>query len=66
MKNRDHLFQPGQSGNPGGRPRGLASKVREITKDGADPILFLMDVLEGKVTGTRVKDRIEASSWDNH
>ena len=54
-------FQPGQSGNPGGRPRGLASKVREVTKDGADPILFLMDVLEGKVTGTRVKDRIEAS-----
>ncbi len=27
-------FLPGQSGNPGGRPRGLAKLVREQTDDG--------------------------------
>ena len=27
MKNRNHLFQPGQSGNLGGRPRGSLNKT---------------------------------------
>jgi hypothetical protein len=35
--------------------------VLEVTRDGADPIQLLMDVLEGNVAGTRVKDRLEAS-----
>ena len=25
----EHAFKPGQSGNPGGRPKGIASKARE-------------------------------------
>jgi hypothetical protein len=27
MKNRDHLFKPGQSGNPNGRPMGALNKT---------------------------------------
>ena len=57
----DGKWLPGTSPNPGGRPRGLASKVREVTRDGADPIQILVNVLEGNVAGTRVKDQIEAS-----
>lgn len=51
---------PGTTPNPGGSPRALASKVREVTRDGSDPIQFLVDVLEGSVSGTRVMDRLEA------
>ena len=57
----DGKWLSGTSPNPGGRPRGLASRVREVTRDSADPIRFLMDVLEGNVARTRVKDQIEAS-----
>ncbi len=36
-------FQPGQSGNPGGRPRGIAATVREKT-DPAELVQLLLDV----------------------
>jgi hypothetical protein len=36
---------PGQSGNPGGRPRGLARRVRELVGDDGELILqFMVDV----------------------
>ena len=41
-------FMPGQSGNPAGRPKGLASLVRERTKDGKILLDFMVDVLQGK------------------
>ena len=54
-------FLPGHSGNPGGRPKGLAALVREQTKDGLDPIAFLLLVLEGKVKGVKIEHRMAAA-----
>lgn len=31
MSFEDNKFKPGQSGNPGGRPKGIAAKAREHT-----------------------------------
>ena len=45
MKKRDHLFQPGQSGNLGGRPRGSLNKTT----------LAVQALLDGEAEGlTRV------------
>lgn len=54
-------FVPGQSGNPGGRPKGLAVLVREATADGQNPIDFLVKVLEGRIKGVKVEHRIAAA-----
>lgn len=47
-------FQPGQSGNPGGRPKGLARKVREILgdDDGSAIAGFWTAVLSGELPTT--------------
>jgi hypothetical protein len=49
---------PGVSGNPGGRPKGIASLVREQTADGADLIDFLVKVVHNKRQPMRL--RLEA------
>ena len=54
-------FKPGVTGNPGGRPKGLAALVREKTKDGQDPIGFLVRVLKGKIRGVKMEHRIAAA-----
>tara|TARA_Y100000310_G_scaffold319113_1_gene373988 strand:+ start:724 stop:1155 length:432 start_codon:yes stop_codon:yes gene_type:complete len=56
-------FQPGVSGNPGGRPGGLAARVREATKDGQDPIDFLIRVLRNspKLPQLSLSHRIDAA-----
>src|SRR5712691_4030575 len=41
-------FVPGQSGNPGGRPKGLEKLAREIVGGGTDLMQFCRDVFDGK------------------
>ena len=53
-------FQPGVSGNPGGRPRGLARQVRELVgEDGEAIATFLLTVMSDEAERTR--DRLEAA-----
>lgn len=58
---RPWLFKPGVSGNPGGRPRGLAELVRQETKDGAELVAFMLRVLRGRKQPLRY--RLEAAAW---
>lgn len=57
-----HRFPKGRSGNPGGRPKQLAARVRELTADGADVVQFMVDVLAGTIRAS-TRDRIVAGMW---
>src|SRR3954469_14083584 len=57
-----HLWKPAQSGNPGGKPMGLARRVREATNQGQRIIDIFTDILEGRIKST-ARDRIEAGRW---
>ena len=59
-------WKPGQSGNPLGRaarPTGqpLIQLLQGITQDGATILKFLASVMDGKVKGARVTDRVAAA-----
>ena len=59
----DHLasaWKPGQSGNPGGRPKGLANATREVVGDDGLPLAQLWwEIASDK--RRKDSDRLEAS-----
>ena len=50
-------FPPGQSGNPGGRPKGLATLAREAVGDGRDLVAFYLAVLKGDTKALHARKR---------
>ena len=66
-------WAPGVSGNPGGRPKGIARLAREATNGGTDLVAFFQAIFQGNVPqvgegqavgrDVTLKDRIEAGYW---
>lgn len=55
-------FTPGVSGNPGGRPKGLSRRVRELVgEDGEAIARYMLSVMKDE--RARNADRIEAAKW---
>jgi hypothetical protein len=55
-------FVPGVSGNPGGRPKGLARRVRELVgSDGHEIVEFMFETMSNEKV--RMADRLEAGKW---
>lgn len=55
-------FKPGISGNPGGRPKGLSRRVRELVGDDGQAIAeYMLSVMNDEKQ--RARERMEAAKW---
>ncbi len=55
-------FVPGQSGNPGGRPKGFRNYINDVTADGNDLVDFVISVFRGD-HGEDMRPRMDAATW---
>ncbi len=60
--NVPQLWKPGQSGNPGGRPKSFASKIRDETKGLEKQIQRMIEFSLG-MHGATVQNQIDATKW---
>ena len=59
-------FRKGQTGNAGGRPKGLDNYVREGTDNGEEIVDLMVNVMRGEVIDgmkPRIRDRMDAATW---
>ncbi|MCL0055420.1 hypothetical protein M1N56_06075 [Dehalococcoidia bacterium] len=66
MKTIGKPFAPGVSGNPGGRPKSLASYIRETTDGGREMVDLMVAVMRGEAVGgkkPRIRDQMDAAGW---
>ena len=54
-------FAKGQSGNPGGRPKGFAAHIRDQTGDGHELVQFAVELLRNEQASLKL--RLESASW---
>jgi hypothetical protein len=54
-------FRPGESGNPGGRPKGIAALVRDQTADGQELVVFMLAILRNPRRPPAL--RMQAATW---
>ncbi len=54
-------FKPGQSGNPGGKPKGFGALIRQESKDGAELVRTALAILRNTKAANR--DRLKAAEF---
>ena len=65
-KTIDKLFGPGVSGNPIGRPKFLASYIRETTDNGRDMVDLMVTSIHGETVNEmkpKINDMTDAAGW---
>jgi hypothetical protein len=60
---RAGTFKAGQSGNPGGRPKGasLSARIRDETRDGDEILEYVLDIARNEDLKPEV--RLQALTW---